>query len=208
MLAAIRARAEAQAGDMIEIEKVFAAGVRAEYADFLNSEAGADQDDSSEAVPTTSQGAGAVPSLAVPEPASVSLESIAALAGVDVEAVLEGVSPWVKVGRLKVEGTSVRIIEGATGYPDDEDDAPDDTPDTREDEIDAAPAAAQEPDAAAMRAWLDAQGKDVRAEYQARLDRLRRAGLDADGCTALTTTYRSHHPRLPDKLRPVLSEND
>lgn len=231
LLAAIRARAEAQAGDMIEIEKVFAAGVRAEYADFLNSEAGADQDDSSEAVPTTSQGAGAVPSLAVPEPASVSLESIAALAGVDVEAVLEGVSPWVKVGRLKVEGTSVRIIEGATGYPDDEDDAPDDapdtrededdaapdepddappddTPDTREDEIDAAPAAAQEPDAAAMRAWLAAQGEAVRAEYQARLDRLRRAGLDADGCTALTTTYRSHHPRLPDKLRPVLSEND
>lgn len=167
----------------------------------------------------------------MPEPASVSLESIAALAGVDVEAVLEGVSPWVKVGRLKVEGTSVRIIEGATGYPDDEDDAPDDapdtrededdaapdepddappddTPDTREDKIDAAPAAAQEPDAAAMRAWLAAQGEAVRAEYQARLDRLRRAGLDADGCTALTTTYRSHHPRLPDKLRPVLSEND
>ncbi len=208
LLAAIRTRAQERGGDMASVEDIFRAGVRSEYADFLNAEAGADQDDSSEAVPTTSQGGGVVSSLADKEPASVSLGAIAALAGVDVEAVLEGVSPWVKVGRLKVEGTSVWIIEGATGYPDDEDDAPDAAQDTREDEDDAAPDAAQEPDAAAMRAWLDAQGKDVRAEYQARLDRLRRAGLDADGHTALTTTYRSYHPILPDALKPVLSERD
>ena len=246
-------------GGMMDAGDYLNTAVKCEYADWLNSEAAgaADQDDSSEAVPSTSQGAdmepastdqggGVVSSLADKEPAAVSLEAIAALAGVDIEVVREELARWQKAERVQVSGDSVTVTPGGTGYPgmgepdDEPDDAPDDGgQDTREDEIDtapeesssrgqkggeavtddkvpvpddkvpdAAPDAAQEPDEAAMRAWLAAQGEDVQAEHQERLDRLRRAGLDADGRTALATTYRSRHPILPDRLKPVLSEKD
>jgi len=217
-------------GGMMDAWDYLNTAVKCEYAAWLNSEAAAstDQGDSSEAVPSksapsASQGANMEPGATdqeagvhlplAGEASGMSIEAIAARAGVDIEAAREGVSPWVKVGRLAVSGDSVRIVEGAElRYPGDDetdDEPPDDAPDTREgEEPNAAPAAAQEPDEAAMRAWLDAQGEDIRSEYQERLDRLRRAGLDADGNTALATTYRSRHPILPDRLKPVLSERD
>ena len=58
-----------------------------------------------------------------------------------------------------------------------------------------------------MKAWLGSHGESIREECQARVERLKKAGISNAESVGLSTTYHDHNSTLPGRLRPMVIRN-